>query len=153
VFWIIVILLILGIALIFMEVFVPFGISLVCGLGLIFWSWYLCYQNTDNFPIALIWMTFSGLVAGGSVWWVWRSGMKLITLAPPDAGDGQDERPVVGDVVEVLHPLRPTGAIRWDGKRYPARSIHAEKECPKGSKVIVRGEDSIYLVVEPMQED
>ena len=152
-FWVIVLLLILGITLIFLEVFLPFGISLVCGLGLVVWSWYLCCQNTTDLPIALIWILFSGGLAVVTMWWVWRSGIKILTLEPFGGRDSAIERPVRGDIVQVLHPLRPTGAVQWKGRRFPARSIHAERELPKGCQVIIRSEDSIYFIVEPVKED
>ena len=159
-FWLILILLFFGIFLMMIEVYAPHGISMIAGLGVIAYSCYLCYSEPGvSTQLATVYMVGALTVATGAAFFILRTGMKLLVfkVRKPDKGrlpDGQPAagQPGLGQLVEVIQPLHPTGTVFWEGNRLPARTLRPEIESPVGEKVIVRGRDSIYTLVEPVEK-
>lgn len=159
-FWLILILLLFGIFLMMIEVYAPHGISMIAGLGVIAYSCYLCYTEPGvSVQLATVYMAGALAVAAGAAFFIMRTGMRLLVFKGirPDKGKLPDGLPVasqpgLGQLVEVVQPLHPTGTVLWEGNRLPARTLRPEIESPVGEKVVVRGRDSIYTLVEPVEK-
>jgi len=159
-FWLILILLFFGIFLILIEVYAPHGISMIAGLGVIIYSIYLCYtQPGVSVHLATVYMLGALVVAGGAAYYALKTGMKFLVFKEIKPAKGQSDtngtvssQPALGQVVEVVQPLHPTGTVIWEGSRLPARTLRPENESKTGEKVIIRGTDSIYLLVEPVEK-
>ncbi len=156
-FWLILLLMLVAVGMMMMEVMLPFGISMMMGLillgGAILMAFYAFGPERG-----MVYLIMGGLVAGGSVWWVMRRGTSLMALKPdrggelgPGSGGGGEVDPPEGARARVIQPLRPTGMVQWEGRRYSARSLRPEKTLASGREVSVRGRDSIYLLVEPVE--
>ena len=151
------ILLIIGIVLILLEAVLPHGISFLVGVGVIGFSIYLCFRESG--PAAGIFYFLLALsMAGTAVFFSMKAGMKMLTLRPPkslktppaEKGRKDEEPwPKVGQEVEVVQPLHPTGTVIWEDRRFPARTIEPEHESKVGDRVRVQGRDSIYVIVDP----
>jgi membrane-bound ClpP family serine protease len=152
-------LLFVGLLAVVMEAVLPFGISLILGFGLIIGSGWLAIEE---FGMAMG-ITYCLMALAASIILLRitiRSGLDWMRLNPPHpspstpAVQGAREtatsqaQPHMGDWAQVVQPLRPTGTIEWRSQRFAARSLHVEKEIPIGRDVVIRGQDSIYLLVE-----
>lgn len=156
-FWVIVLLLFFSVILILLEIILPYGISMVIGLLVLGLSIYL-FREHD--PQTWGWYTLvaTGLALGAAVY-VLKSGVSLLTLKPVDPPEPPERAatedaatwPRVGDQVEAVQPLRPTGTVLWEGRRYPARCTRYEVTVPVGAKLKVTGLDSTYLLVVPVE--
>lgn len=149
-FWVIVLLLFLGIMLILLEVVVPHGISIIAGVLVIGYSGYLCYQLYGPGRGGL-YVLVSSLLATGAAVHVFRSGLRWMALPPrsQSAAATHGVYPALGEWLKVIQPLRPTGTVEWQGRRFPARSLRPEIESRIGEEVQLKDQDSIYLLVEP----
>ncbi len=154
-FWIIALLLLVGIFLMMLEIVLPYGMSFIAGLCVIGLSCYLAFRAYSPGE-ALIYVVAASALSGGCAFYIFRSGIRLTaqqTPPPPPrevpADEQARERPGVGEIVEVVQVLRPTGTVRWRNHRFPARSARQEEEVTVGVTVRVKGHDSSYLIVEP----
>jgi membrane-bound ClpP family serine protease len=160
-FWYIVALLIIGIVLILLESVLPFGISMIIGAAVIMFSWYLSWMMNEGkdaqLPLTVMYILISTSLAGLTVFFSMKAGIRSMTLDAPDEDavreDDRSHWPGTGQVVEVTQTLRPTGTIRWQDERLPARTVQTEKEFRIGDKVRVCGKDSVYLLVEENREE
>lgn len=155
-FWVIVLLLFLGIILIILEAVVPHGLSVIAGLGVISVSIYLCYKGYGA-QLGSIYLVISAFMAFSAAFVVFRSSIRYMALHPQDKGGGSAKRsgnePPVGEWLRVIQPLRPTGTVEWQGRRFPARSLRPEVEVPVGARVRLQDYDSVYLLVDSGDED
>jgi membrane-bound ClpP family serine protease len=149
-FWTILLLLFLGLVLILLEVLLPYGISFIAGVFVIGVAVYKLYQEDPRSGMALLMVALP--VAGGLAWYVFRSGIRLVSLEPP-AADPTPAGPPDGASVTVSQTLRPTGTVTWEKGRYAARTVQIETEIPAGRRVRVVGRESIYLLVKPEDGD
>ena len=154
-FWIIALLLLIGIFLMMLEIVLPYGLSFIAGLCVIGLSCYLAFREYSPGE-ALIYVVAAAALSGGCAYYIFRSEIRLTALQTPPppprevpADQQPHERPGVGEIVEVVQVLRPTGTVRWQNHRFPARSVRQEEEVEVGASVRVKGHDSSYLLVEP----
>lgn len=154
--FLILVLFIVGIVAILMEAVLPYGVSAAIGSIAIVASFYLAFTNFPV-PLAMIYCLAALVVAVVIVRFAIKMGFSRMTLAPPPPSEEDGpvvrsdappaELPEVGDIAEVVQPLRPTGTIRWKGQRLSAKSVQTEKEVPKGARVRIEGLDSIFWQV------
>lgn len=143
-------LLLLGIFLLVAEAFIPGGIVGTIGVIAIIVSGIL-FVRDYGWDAGLIYFGISALVGFGA----WLYGFLIIARrlaltphepkAAPRGGNTQ-----IGNSGLVVKTLRPAGEIEIDGIRRAARSDLSNLEISPGTKVIVTGVDSSYLLVEPM---
>lgn len=150
-----IILFIAGIFAILLEAVLPFGISATIGFLILGFS---CWMAVDELGpnLGILYCIFALVVSLVVARYGVRAGLKLLTLkAPPGDGaspaPGSKKDPRVGDVAEVVQPLRPTGTIRWENRRLSARARVPEMEIEVGTKVRVLMRESIYWIVEPAE--
>lgn len=148
-FWLIFLLLVAGLILILLEAVVPHGLSMIAGLIVIGFSLYVAVRQDWSPQLTALYMVLALVFASGTAWLTLRSGVGLIALRPP-GGTAVAEGPNVGEELQVIQPLRPTGSVLWQGRRLAARSLRPEVETPVGQSVVLRDRDSIYLLVEPL---
>lgn len=155
---IITLLFIFGVFAIFLEVVLPFGISATLGFVAIGVSGYIAVTQEGPVKGALycvMALAVAIVVARFSI----KSGLKAMELRPPGgrrraktraggASASAAKVPPTGALARVIQPLRPTGAIEWEGKRYAARTVQPEIECPRGATVRVKARDSTFWLVE-----
>ncbi len=149
--FLVVVLLLLGLILIALEAALPYGVSAIIGLLMLALSIYYSF---------LIWGPAHGMLVlilvipavTGVLWLAIRHGKSAMALKPAEdepPPEVDPERPPLGQVLEVVQPLRPTGSVRWQGRLLAARSLRQELRLDAGREVVVRGHDSIYVLVEP----
>lgn len=150
-FWLIVLLLFVGIILIILEAVVPHGLSVIAGLAVIAISVYVCYFSYGP-QLGTIYLVISIFLSATAAYIVFRSSIRFLALHPAESKttpkSGANE-PALGEVLRVTQPLRPTGTVEWRGRRFPARSLRPEIEVPVGAQVHLRDHDSVYLLVDP----
>lgn len=157
-FWMIVLLMFIGIFLIVLEAVVTFGISAVAGVLLIAYSIYVVFAHY-SVALSMIYTIAAVALAGSMCWWVMRSSTNWLGLSAPQAKKNKTNdtpaapQPKVGDSAQVLQPLHPTGTVLWEGQRLSARSIDPAQEIAAGQTVTITGLDSIYVLVEAAQSD
>lgn len=158
---IITLLFIFGVFAIFLEVVLPFGVSATLGFIAIGASGYIAVTQEGPVKGALycvMALAVAIVVARFSI----KSGLKAMELKPPGRGRRGKTRagaapasaakdPPRGALARVIQPLRPTGAIEWEGKRLAARTAQPEIECPRGATVRIKGRDSTFWVVEKVE--
>lgn len=148
VFWIIVILMFVGLVLIMLESVLPYGISAILGLLFIIWGGVKAIEEFGP-HLGAIFMTLALGMGMALAFLSARWGKNLMTLQPPRRKkEKEDEAPANGERVEVVQPLHPTGTVKWRGHRFSARLVELECEADEGLEVVVCGRDSIYLLVE-----
>jgi membrane-bound ClpP family serine protease len=135
----------------------PHGLSYILGLTVIGISGFVCIKEY-GWGLGSLYLTIALVVSVLVGVSLFRSGIRWLSLAPPKPAKAQarpDEPsdPPLGELVQVVQPLHPTGTVLWQGRRLPARSLRAERESAVGEAVAVRGRDSIYLLVEPAESD
>lgn len=138
------------------EAFTPHGVSAIFGLLLIVLSIVVAVYEAGP----ATGMLYAGLSLGTAAWltyWAYTSGIRRMALPPekeaePVLGAEPTGKPAIGDAGRVVKPLRPTGEIEWNGVRFPARTLTPEKEAANGTRVVVRGQDSIFYLVEESEE-
>ncbi|HOE96933.1 MAG TPA: hypothetical protein PLS90_11265 [Candidatus Sumerlaeota bacterium] len=157
-FWILVLLLFIGILFFLMEILLPYGLSFLAGVIVIGFGAWLAFRHFDP-GLGMLYLLAAGLISGGAAWWLFSSGERLLALPPPSPDTAPppqadtDRRPPIGALVDVVQPLRPTGTILWNGRRHAARSLIQEAESPIGARVRVTDYDSTFVVVEPLRDD
>lgn len=154
-FWLIVLLLFMGIILIILEAVVPHGLSVIAGLAVIATSVYLCYYAYGP-QLGTIYLVISLFLSATAAYIVFRSSIRFLALRPADPKPNPKAsaaEPQVGEVLRVTQPLRPTGTVEWRGRRFPARCLRPEIELPVGAEVQLRAHDSVYLLVDPADEE
>lgn len=156
-FWVALLLLVIAIFLILLEVVAPFGISFFGSVILIGLATYLMWQHDPE--KGLFFLIIAAPLAAFMAYWVFRRGIDWMTLGPPKPDPEiqvksvpEEERPNKGETVKVVQPLHPTGTVIWNKRRLAARTLRPEIESKIGEMVVVRGMDSIYLLVEPSGE-
>lgn len=149
-----------GIFLIAIEGVTPHGISGFIGFAVVILSGYLAIR-TAGMATGILYCILSLAVSIFAMYLAYQHGLRLMALEgekppPPAETIGAPEEgepaPVAGDPARVVKPLRPTGEIEWNGRRLPARSIQPELELAVGERVRVRGQDSIFYLVEPDED-
>ncbi|MBI3735263.1 hypothetical protein HY256_01975 [Candidatus Sumerlaeota bacterium] len=159
----VILLFVIGFFLIFFEALVPHGISVFPGIILVLLSGYLAIAEF-GWAVGMIYCLMALAIALVLVRLTIRSGIRALRLQPPKRkppaspapGLNDEEAPAgpnIGDRAKVVQPLRPTGTIEWNGKRFPARTISPERESPAGTQVQIKGRDAAYLVVEEIVPD
>lgn len=123
---------VVGLALILLEVFVipGFGIAGILGLLLMLGSvFFTFFQSTDDFSIALLWLSISiiltSVLAVIATIFLPKSApfqwLALSTVMSADEGyhsaGVQDFQQFLGKTGVALTPLRPAGTVRIDNKR------------------------------------
>ncbi len=123
---------VIGLALIVLEVFVipGFGVAGILGLILMFGSvFYVFFMSTDNFNIALLWLSISviltSVLAVVATVFLPKSTpfqrFALGTVMSTDQGyhsaGNEDFQSFLGKTGVALTPLRPAGTARIDNKR------------------------------------
>jgi membrane-bound ClpP family serine protease len=153
------ILFLLGIFAIFFEAVLPFGVSAVFGFLVIFFSGYLAV-TTYGPALGALYCVIATVAALVVARLAIRSGLSWLALKPKILRDpgrnalAPSREPALGDRARVVQPLRPTGAIQWEGQRLSARALQLEREISIGAEVVIRGKDSIFwLVEEPPKPD
>lgn len=154
-FWLLLLLLFAGLFLVLLEVIIPFGISFISGLIVIGLAMYLGYQQFEAGE-RIFYLSTALVLAAMAAYVAQRSGIKWLTLRQPKANPDEapppannQPRPTVGEIAEVVQPLRPTGTILWQQQRFPARTLRPEIESHLGDRVEIKGVDSIYYMTEP----
>lgn len=159
-FWLIVLLLFIGIILIILEAVVPHGLSVIAGVGVIAVSVYLCFKSY-GMQLGTIYLVISLLLSFSAAFVMFKSSIRFLALHPWDerereAGEpkpAEATEPLLGEWLRVTQPLRPTGTVEWRGRRYPARSLRPELEIPVGARVRLHDHDSVYLLVDLGEDD
>lgn len=162
-FWLIVLLLFIGIILIILEAVVPHGLSVLAGVGVIAVSVFLCYREY-GVQLGTIYLVISLLLSFSAAFVMLKSSIRLLALQPSEERERESEsgeepkapasnEPLVGEWLRVTQPLRPTGTVEWRGRRYPARSLRPELEIPVGARVRLHDHDSVYLLVDLGEDD
>ena len=151
--WVIILLLVVGLTLIMLEAVLPYGVSATVGIACIVGSVYYAFVQFGP-ELGVVYLLLLAPTAGGILWIAVRIGKRTLSLGlPPESGAGPRpealEPPPVGDLAEVVQPLRPTGTVRWNERNWPARSLRPERPIEIGRRVRVRGYDSVYILVEP----
>lgn len=149
----IIVLFIAGMFALVLEAILPFGISAIIGILLMGVAGYLAFEEFGPGRASIYLLLATGasiaLLRIVAVWGNQR--MALTPMArrtpPPPTPTGPTE-PAVGELVRVVQPLRPTGSIEWNERRFSARIIRQEIEVPSGASVVVRGRDSIFFLVD-----
>lgn len=156
--WLILLLLMFGVALIILEILVPYGLAAIAGGIVIVASMIICFQ-TYGLEMGLLYSLVGLLIGVIACVVVFRKGVLWLSLKP--ASDlppewetaGPPKRlPSAGELAQVIQPLRPTGTIVWQNRRLPARTLKPEMELKRGATVQIKGSDSIYILVEPARQ-
>jgi membrane-bound ClpP family serine protease len=154
---VILLLFVFGVFAILAEAVLPFGIAMTFGFIAILGSGYLAYN--DGGPVlGTVYMIVSVILAVSIARFTLKYGLSWLRLRPPkrtDAGsawrsdrDTPRRSPEPGDLAEVVQPLRPTGTIEWEERRFAARTLQPEHELAIGSKVKIVDRDSTFYLVE-----
>lgn len=150
---------ILGMVMIVIETLTPFGISAALGIALIVGSCYLAVHNFGA-EAGTMYSLMAFVISSGLAYFMMRNGIKFLRLNPPKrtktsevAARADTSEPAPGDLARVVQPLRPTGTVEWNGRRFAARSINVQDELAVGDQVVVREKDSIYFIVERAPTD
>jgi membrane-bound ClpP family serine protease len=147
---------IVGMILIIIEMITPHGISAFVGAGLIIFSCYLAVQRF-GVEAGILYSVMAFGLASAISWLVLKNGINFLRLppprksknpTPPPGPTASTADPAVGDILRVVQPLRPTGTVEWNGRRFAARAINPHEEYGVGEAVVLRDRDSIYLIVE-----
>lgn len=147
--WIFLIFLI-GMVMIILESVTPWGIAGVFGFGLIIYSGWLAIDAVGP-ELGTIYCVMALGAAGLLMRTALRTGVEFMQLKPPEraaAMRAAAEGPAVGEIARVVQPLRPTGTIEWNSKRYPARAFSVELEFAIGTRVRIRERDSVFYLVD-----
>lgn len=159
----IIFLFVVGLIAILLEAVLPMGISAIVGILAITFSGYLAFDQY-GFKLGAIYCLIAAGIAVVVVRFAVKSGLDLMTLSPPGrsrkkGADPEDRAPEalpfpsIGEVAEVVQPLRPTGTIEWEGQRLPARASLPEHEYSVGTLVRIEGKDSIFWVVGKLESE
>lgn len=152
-----------GIFAILLEAVLPFGISATVGLLIIAGSGYGAVYEfgwTRGLLYCILALTVAIVVTRLTL----RSGLRAMRLAPPPprkvapgSAAARSQEPAVdpqaGERAVVVQPLRPIGTIEWKGHRLPAKSHHPEHITQAGTAVTISGKDSVYWIVEEIEEE
>lgn len=151
--WIFLIFLI-GMGLVAVEAVTPWGVAGALGIGLILYSGWLAVDAVGP-KLGAIYCLMALGAAGVLMRTALRTGVEYMQLKPPGRAAAMKAAaggPGVGEIARVVQPLRPTGTIEWNSKRYPARAISPELEFAVGSSVRIRERDSVFYLVEAAGE-
>lgn len=144
---------IVGLLSIILETVTPHGISGIIGFALVIFSCYLAIQ-LYGMQLGLIYCAMALTIAVIVARFALVQGVQWMDLKPPARKGAQAAKaesptePRAGETARVIQPLRPTGTIEWQGRRFPARTLYPEREVPIGAEVVVRSKDSVFLLCE-----
>lgn len=154
-------LIILGFALIFVEMFIPGGIiGLVGGLLLIA---ALVYALVEFDPFVAFCVLIIELIGAAVLFWWWSKFFfktflgRMFVLGDPDgAPEGSEKKTeeesqdLVGQTGETVTPLRPAGVAKIGGHR---RDVVTEgSHLEEGAEVVVVKDEGFRIVVRKFQQ-
>ncbi|MBN1865971.1 hypothetical protein JW916_01645 [Candidatus Sumerlaeota bacterium] len=145
----IVALLLVGLILIVVESFLPFGITGIVGGLIVAASAYLCIQEY-GWGAGIAYLAVCAILAASVAILSFLGISRRLRLPPPEADSSanraeRNER--IGARGIVTKTLNPTGYVNVLGRRCSARCEMSHIEIPRGASVVVTGTDGPYLIV------
>jgi membrane-bound serine protease (ClpP class) len=150
----VVVLVLLGILLLFVDLFFPtFGIAILLGGGMIVWGQVLAFRIGVGVGATTIAATLA--LTAASLWFGWRLAMRLSIIHTAAVGNDpaaeEFRQRVMGAVGTACTMLRPAGKVRIGDQTYDARSPDAVVEA--GAQVRVVAARNRELLVRPISHN